>query len=148
MKHLPLLLALTVIWPVIAQTEVRRAQVFRCGPEGRDLRDSPCPSNSAAAGTGASDVSYDQPSGADTKAARERHIAEARQASALAQARRASEAEARHQRAAAVGLQTLPPPAQPASSPAATPLKPPKTAKPHRPHRPDAPLAGASSAAR
>ncbi len=51
----------------------------------------------------------------------------------LAQARRASEAEARHQRAAAVGLQSLPAPAQAASGPAVVHLKPPKTAKPRKP---------------
>ena len=78
-------------------------------------------------------MDYDQPSSADSKAARDRHLADAKQAAALAAARRASEAEARHMRSQAVGLQTLPPPAQPASGPQVTYLKPPKTAKPHRP---------------
>lgn len=130
MKSLLLALALSFALPALAQTEVRRAQVYRCGPEGRDLRDSPCPNGGNASDTG---VDYDQPSNSDSKAARDRHLADARQAAALAQARRASEAEARHQRGLAVGLQVLPPPAQAASAPAVVHLKPPKTAKPHKP---------------
>ncbi|NCT82948.1 MAG: hypothetical protein GXC94_07395 [Comamonadaceae bacterium] len=126
---LPLVLALGIALPAVAQTQTRSAQVYRCGPDGRDLRDSPCPG-----GSGASSVSFDQPSSADARAARERHLAEARQAAALAQARRASEAEARRQRGQAVGLQAPPPPAQAASAPQVLHLKPPKTARPHRPH--------------
>ena len=128
MKPLLLALALAIALPALAQTQVRRTQVYRCGPEGRDLRDSPCPGSGAASG-----VSYDEPSAADSRAARERHLAEAKQAAALAAARRASEAEARHQRSQHVGLQTLPPPPQAASAPQVTYLKPPKTAKPRRP---------------
>jgi len=133
---LPLVLALGIALPAVAQTQTRSAQVYRCGPDGRDLRDSPCPG-----GSGASSVSFDQPSSADARAARERHLAEARQGAELAAARRASEAQARHQRSQAVGLQSLPPPAQPASSPQAVQLKPPKLARPHKPH-------GAASAGR
>jgi hypothetical protein len=131
MKQLLPALAFTLAFtlPALAQTQARSAQVYRCGPEGRDLRDSPCPG-----GTAASSVAFDEPSAADSKAARDRHLADSKQAAALAQARRASEAEARHQRAQAVGLQSLPPPAQPASAPQVVPLKPPKTAKPHKPH--------------
>lgn len=129
MKLALLALALCLVLPAEAQTVVRRAQVFRCGPEGRDLRDSPCPGGNAA-----SSVDFDQPSAADSKAARERHLADSKRAAALAQARRASEAEARHQRAQAVGLQAPPPQAQPASAPQVVQLKPPKTVKPHKPH--------------
>lgn len=128
MKPLLLALVLALALPVQAQTQVRSAQVYRCGPEGRDLRDSPCPGSGAA-----SSVEFDQPSAADSKAARDRHLADAKRAAALAQARRASEAEARHQRAQAVGLQGPPPVAQPASAPKVVQLKPPKTAKPHKP---------------
>lgn len=117
-----------LLLPAQAQTVQRKAQVYRCGPEGRDLRDSPCPG-----GGGESGVSYDQPSTADSRAARDRHLSDAKQAAALAQTRRASEAEARHQRASAVGLQQPPPPAQAASVPAVVHLKPPKTAKPRKP---------------
>ncbi|MGQ3054314.1 MAG: hypothetical protein ACT6S0_21235 [Roseateles sp.] len=129
MKPLLLALALSTALPALAQTEVRRAQVYRCGPDGRDLRDSPCPNGSAAGKS----VDYDQPSAADNRAARQRHLAEAKQAAALSQARRASEAEARRQRSQAVGLQALPPPAQAASSPAVTTVKPSKSAKPKKP---------------
>lgn len=118
MKPLLLALVLALALPVQAQTQVRSAQVYRCGPEGRDLRDSPCPGS----------VEFDQPSAADSKAARDRHLADAKLAAALAQARRASEAEARHQRAQAVGLQGPPPAAQPASAPKVVQLKPPMTA--------------------
>ena len=128
MKPLPLVLALALALPVLAQTQKRSAQVYRCGPEGRDLRDSPCPGGSAA-----SSVDFDQPSSTDSRAARDRHLADSKQAAALAQARRASEAEARHLRAQTVGLQAPPPPAQAASEPQVTHLKPPKTAKPHKP---------------
>ncbi len=121
-----LVLVLALALPVLAQTQTRSAQVYRCGPDGRDLRDSPCPGGSAA-----SSVSFDEPSNADSKAARERHLADVKQAAALAQARRASEAEARHQRAQSLGLQPQPAPA--ASAPEVTHLKPPKTAKPHKP---------------
>lgn len=133
MKPLLLALALCVALPVLAQTQSRRAQVYRCGPDGRDLRDSPCPD-----GTGASSVDYDEPSDADSRAARSRHLADARQAAALASARRASEAEARRQKASHIGLQPAVAPAQAASAPQVTYLKPPKTAKPVKPPKPAA----------
>ena len=128
MKLLLALFFTLLILPSQAQTVQRKAQVYRCGPDGRDLRDSPCPG-----GAGESAISYDQPSTADSRAARDRHLVDAKQAAALAASRRASDAEARHQRAAAVGLQSVPAPAPTASGPAVTHLKPPKTAKPHKP---------------
>jgi hypothetical protein len=127
MKPLLLILALATALPAFAQTQVRRAQVYRCGPDGRDLRDSPCPGAVPPAG-----VDYDEPSAADSRAARDRHLADAKQAAALAATRRASEAEARRQKASHIGLQAAAP-AQPASSPQVTHLKPPKTAKPRKP---------------
>lgn len=128
-KTLALLLTLSTVLPLAAQTEARRTQVYRCGPDGRDLRDSPCP-----AGSGHSTaVDFDEPSAADSRAARARHLADAKQAAALATARRASEAEARRQRGGYASLQTLPPAAQPASGPQVTSLQPPKTAKPRKP---------------
>jgi hypothetical protein len=77
-------------------------------------------------------VDYDQPSGADSRATRERHLADAKRAAALAQGRRASEVEARKQRSAHIGLQTVPPVGQAASGPAVVTLKPPKVAKPRK----------------
>lgn len=129
MKLLPLLLALCVVLPAAAQTQQRRAQVYRCGPDGRDLRDSPCPGGSGAA----ANVSYDEPSAADSKAARDRHLTDAKHAAALAASRRASEAEARRMRSQHVGLQTLPAPVAAPSSPQVVVLKPPQTAKPRKP---------------
>jgi hypothetical protein len=137
MKPLLLALAALIALPAFAQTQVRQAQVYRCGPDGRDLRDSPCPGGPAAS----SAIHYDEPSAADSRAARERHLADAKQAAALAASRRASEAEARHQRAQSLGLQ--PPPAA-ASAPQVVHAKPPKLARPARPHKPRA----AASAAR
>ncbi|WP_457422550.1 hypothetical protein [Roseateles sp. P5_E7] len=128
MKPLLLALILCAALPALAQTQVRRTQVYRCGPDGRDLRDSPCPG-----GTAANSVDYDEPSSADSRAARDRHLADSKRAAALASARRASEAEGRHTRATHIGLQPAVAPAQPASSPQVTYLKPPKTAKPHKP---------------
>jgi hypothetical protein len=122
-----LLLSLALTAP--AQTQSRSAQVYRCGPDGRDLRDSPCPG-----GAPPSSVAYDEPSAADSRAARDRHLADAKQAAALAAARRASEAEARRQKAAHIGLQ--PAPAAAASAPPLTQIKPPKTAKPAKPKKP------------
>jgi len=139
MKPLLLLaLAAVIALPAFAQSQARQAQVSRCGPDGRDLRDSPCPGGAAAS---SSAISYDEPSAADSRAARERHLADAKQAAALAASRRASEAEARHQRALSLGLQ--PPPAA-ASAPQVVHVKPPRVAKPVKPHRPRA----AASAAR
>ncbi|MEO6281076.1 hypothetical protein [Roseateles sp.] len=128
MKPLLLVLTFCIALPCLAQTQVRRTQVYRCGAEGRDLRDSPCPG-----GTAASSVDYDEPSNADSRAARARHLADAKQAAALASARRASDAEGRHTRATLIGLQPSAVPAQPASAPKVTYLKPPKTAKPRKP---------------
>ena len=130
MKSLLLsLAAVCVSLPAFAQTEVRRTQVYRCGPEGRELRDSPCPNDK---GSGSA-VDYDQPSAADSKAARQRHIAESKQAVALASARRASEAEARRMNGQATVISTLPPPARTASGPQVVQIKPPKTTKPTKP---------------
>jgi hypothetical protein len=129
MKSAPLLFVLALALPAFAQTQVRQAQVFRCGPEGRDLRDSPCPSGQAAS---SGKIDFDEPSAADSRAARERHMADSRQAAALASARRASEAEARQQRAQQIG-HTPPPTAEPPSAPRVVKLKAPKKPKPHKP---------------
>ncbi len=129
MRTALLLIASLISMAVSAQTQTRKTEVYRCGPDGRELRDSPCPSGHSASGA----VNYDVPSQADSRAARERHLNEAKQAGALAQARRASEAEARHLRGQGVGLQTLPPAAKPASAPQVTTVKAPKAAKPPKP---------------
>lgn len=102
MKLLPVLCCALLALSIQAQTVQRQAKVYRCGPEGRDLRDSPCPD-----GSGARSIGFDEPSAA---------------------AGRAGEARARHQRAQGAGPQSLPPPAQAASGPQVVSLQP---RKPH-----------------
>lgn len=75
-----------------AQTETRSTPLYRCGPDGRDLRDSPCPE---AAGKPAQSVQHDQPSAAQTREARERAAGQQRQADALERERLAREAKSR-----------------------------------------------------
>lgn len=134
MRALALCPALLLLAPALpAQTVQRQAQVYRCGPEGRDLRDSPCPG--AQAGSAPLRIDFDEPSEADARAARQRHLTDAREASALAAARRASDAEARRQRAGQLTVPARPaaasaPPAQAQPPRHARPLKPPKAAKP------------------
>ncbi|HNN17937.1 MAG TPA: cell envelope integrity protein TolA, partial [Giesbergeria sp.] len=70
-----------------AQTQRKETPIYRCGPDGRDLRDVPCPSGPAKAEA----VPYDQPSHADARAARERTKAEAREAQRLEKERKERE---------------------------------------------------------
>ncbi|PZP32113.1 MAG: hypothetical protein DI603_11720 [Roseateles depolymerans] len=140
MKLLRVALGLLLATSALAQTTTRQTPVYRCGPDGRDLRDSPCPGPHASS----QPISFDEPSAADSRAARERHVAEARQAAALATARRASEAEARRQRHGPTLINTLPPPAQPASAARDWPPRPPKAAKHHKTPKPPAAAGSAS----
>lgn len=70
-----------------AQTQRKETPIYRCGPEGRELRDAPCP-----AGGAADTVQFDQPSSADARAARERQQSDAREARRLEKERKAQEA--------------------------------------------------------
>ena len=81
--------------------EPRSAQVYHCGPQGRDLRDSPCPE---APNKAASSIAYSEPSAAEQSAARERASADADQADALERQRRINEAQARRDNARAANL--------------------------------------------
>jgi len=94
-----------------AQTETRTATVYRCGKDGRDLRDFPCPEASRA-----SQVQFDQPSSADAQATRARSAADAKLAAQMEQDRLKKEAEARRQSATALRIGP-PPPADAASAP-------------------------------
>lgn len=128
---LALTCTLALIAASAAQTVQRQSTVYRCGPDGRDLRDAPCPGPGAA-----STVQFDDPSAADRRAAQERSRAEAREAEALAGARRASEAQARQQRALILGSPAATPAPRPttvASAPKSPHPKPPKLARPHKP---------------
>lgn len=139
MKSTPALLLFIVMMSAFgsapAQTQTRSTTVYRCGPEGRDLRDSPCP---AAAKASTAQVEFDQPSSAQSRAARDLAIADAKRARAMEQARITQETEARHRAARAGGIDGLatPPPAKPAS--AAQP-KAEKTAKAPKLHKPKPP---------
>lgn len=141
---LALTCTLALIATSAAQTVQRQAPIWRCGPDGRDLRDAPCPGSTAA-----STVHFDEPSAADRRAAHKRARADAREADALAHARRASEAQARQQRALILGATTATPPARPAaaaSAPASPHVKHPKLARPHKPAAHPKPGAAASAA--
>ena len=55
------LLSLTISLSAAAQTETRGTTLYRCGAEGRDLRDAPCPAGMAQK---SAQVQYAQPSSA------------------------------------------------------------------------------------
>jgi hypothetical protein len=120
-----------------AQTETRTAPLYRCGPEGLDLRDSPCPANAKAP---PSSVTFDQPSASQTRAAHEQAKAEAQRADALERERQRHEAQARRSNGHAPGIDGLASartPAAAASAPAkGRPRKQPKAAKPLKPPKP------------
>ena len=131
MKYpLPLIL-LTLIFIGNAQaSDTREATVYRCGKDGKDLRDSPCPDAPAQAGNA---VLYDQPAAQEQRAARERANADARQANAMEKQRLAAEAQARRDATRAGALSGAPAASAPAH---AKPAKPFKLPKAHRPSRP------------
>lgn len=135
-------LTATFIGSAAAQTEVRTTTFYRCGADGRELRDSPCPSGpkpgDRANGT---PVEFDHPSAAQTRAASERAIADAKRAHTLEARRKQDEIDAHRQASRAVGINGLATPAaaaKPAAKPASAPKPPvspkaPKLAKPHAP---------------
>ena len=147
--------AAALVSSAAAQTEARSATVYRCGADGRELRDSPCPSGRKASGTL---VEFDHPSAAQSRAASERAIGDAKRAHLLESKRKQDEADARRHAATAVGINGLagPTAAKPASAPnqplpPKTPKTPkaPKLAKPHKPTlSPDAVPARSASAPR
>ncbi len=120
-----------------AQTQAQQAKVYRCGADGRDLRDSPCPVGSQAS---AAQIIFDQPSQAQSRGAREQMSKDAKLGRELEQDRQKQEADARRHAGPAIGINGLPALPKPAS--AATPVK---TKQPHA-HKP-AHAASASHAA-
>ena len=112
-----------------AQTQTRQTPIYHCGPQGKELRNTPCPDQPNAP---ASAVSYDTPSAADTAQARARTQAEQ---AAAEQADRERLAEEDRQRRNAAASR---PQAQPASAASATQivvLKPVRRRPPKPPHR-------------
>ena len=74
-----------------AQTETRSTGLYRCGPEGRDLRDSPCPDSKP--GTRQA-IAYEQPASAAQREALQRQRSDARRARELERERQRFEASA------------------------------------------------------
>lgn len=130
-----LVIALMATSSAAAQTERRSTQIWRCGPEGRELRDAPCPAAPQASGRR---LDYDSPSERQREQAREVAQRDARLATELQQARQRFEAQAQP---GAAGIQGRGRPGEPplpaASAPAAAdkPLstKKPRTKKPRPP---------------
>lgn len=149
MKRAPLLLLTVVITAYVsastAQTQTRQVKVYRCGADGRELRDSPCP---AKPGAGATELTFDQPSAGQARASKDIAAADARRADALEQERLKQEAQALRRNSGVAGIDGLKPlgaapaasAAKPPKSPSA-PKKPKSPAKPPKPFKP-APDAG------
>ena len=57
---------ITASFSAQAQTETRSATIYRCGPDGRELRDHPCPAGTQAK---AEQVNFAQPSSSPAPAA-------------------------------------------------------------------------------
>jgi len=107
MKHALLLILLTLdfsgspICFTASAAETREVQIYHCGKDGHDLRDSPCPQSASPAPTA---VRYDQPDASEVQAARERARSVAQEADALERHRLATEARARWEAATAGSL--------------------------------------------
>jgi len=124
--------------PALGQTQSKSATIYRCGPEGRDLRDAPCSADAAAS---RSSLDYDEPSAAQRTAATQRAQAERQAADAQQAARLKREAEERQHAARATGIHGRgEAPASAASANKAGSKKPPKPGKaPKTPKAPKAP---------
>ncbi|MDC6167767.1 hypothetical protein [Paucibacter sp. XJ19-41] len=131
---------MAVVSGVPAQTETRSTGVYRCGPEGRDLRDSPCPDGKA--GTHRA-VEYEQPASAAQREALQRQRADAKRARELERERQRFEAS--HPKGGPVGIDGLARP-EPVLSKAEGD-KPPSTKKP-KTKKPKRPKSSAASAPR
>nr|WP_295081884.1 hypothetical protein [uncultured Roseateles sp.] len=87
-----------------AQTQSKTTGLYRCGPEGRELRDSPCPGKPDIA---PSPLSYDQPQAAQAQAAKAQAQQQARQADQMEQARLRQEAVDLQRNAKPAGIDGL-----------------------------------------
>ncbi|MCV2366560.1 hypothetical protein [Roseateles oligotrophus] len=144
---LPVLIT-TYVDAALAQTKTQTISIYRCGADGRDLRDSPCPAHLPASD---SQLIFDQPSAGQAQASKEIAAADAKRADAMQKARLKQEAEARHLNGKVAGIDGLKTSGQAASAPTAKPPvttqspKPPKPPKP--PKSPKHPKAAEPSAA-
>jgi hypothetical protein len=114
-----------------AQTETRSTQIWRCGPEGRELRDAPCPEATQRPGQR---LDYEQPSAAQRSEARQVAERDARLARQLERERLAREAQAPRGAAGIHGRGR--PPELAASAPTGKTAKAPKPPKPPQAHKP------------
>lgn len=98
-----------------AQTESREQRLYRCGPQGLDLRDQPCPSGQPAS---SQLLRYDQPSPQQAQAARQQAQQQARQGQLMQRQREQQEARDLRANAQATGIQghTVVRPPEPAAS--------------------------------
>ena len=135
MKFAPTLLlisSLTLSFSVPAQTETRSATIYRCGPDGRDLRESPCPAGMQAK---LAQISFDQPGGTQVQAAKDQAADTALQADQLQGQRQHREALERRRASKVASIDGLAgaPKAQPTPPSKSTELKPPKTQRSRKP---------------
>jgi hypothetical protein len=141
MKLAPLLLLTVVITAYVgaaaAQSKTRTIPIYRCGPDGRDLRDSPCPALPAGS---ASQLLFDQPSAGQIQASKDIVAADIKRANALEKDRLKKEAEAGRNNSQVVGIDGLKPtwPA-PAAASAAKVQAPVSAKSPKPPKRPKPP---------
>lgn len=131
MNSAPMLLlcSLLLLCPpdALAQTRTAQTQVYRCGMDGRDLRDSPCPDGTAQP---AQALRYDRPSAEQQKATRQQTRDDAQLARQMRQDRLHQEDRDRRLNARAAGISTLTP------SKAAADKAAPAAAKPKPGERP------------
>ncbi|HEY1092783.1 MAG TPA: hypothetical protein VGE47_16915 [Burkholderiaceae bacterium] len=113
MKIAAALLVILLCNHASAQTQTRETTIYRCGPEGRELRNTPCPAGTAAS---AQSLRYDDPSAAQTAEARARVKAERARADRMEADRLAAEAQARQPAKTAKAAKAPKPPASAASS--------------------------------
>lgn len=87
-----------------AQTQTRSIPIYRCGADGRDLRDSPCPDKPGASAT---QLGFDQPSAAQARATKEIAAADAKRADTMEKERLKHEAQALRRNSGVAGIDGL-----------------------------------------
>ncbi|MDT9000206.1 hypothetical protein RQP53_13095 [Paucibacter sp. APW11] len=122
------LTATLIAGSTLAQTSTQQTTIYRCGPDGRDLRGSPCPVEAGAS----HQLHFDQPSVTDARAARERAQAEAKRAEQMRREREATEARQRLHAMAAAPLRVTPAASEPVHPKPGKAHAAPKTAKTHK----------------
>ncbi|RQO61765.1 hypothetical protein DBR47_06375 [Paucibacter sp. KBW04] len=114
--------------PAQGQTQTQSSPLYRCGPEGRDLRDSPCPGGKKDEPT---KLQYEQPSAAQTAAAQAQSAREAKLADAMERERLQQEARDRQANAKAGSIDGRMKSQEPKST-AGEPSKKRAAPKPHK----------------